>query len=105
MQLAYLSALCVETALPQGGQISVRCEGDCLLVCAEGPAVAKDPDLWAILEDRSDHSNPPLRPAHVQFALLRVLMNGSGQDLSHKDTENSISVRITLPGGTGDAGL
>lgn len=72
-QLAYLSVLCLETALPLGGQIRVALSDGHLVTRAEADRIREDAPLWSLLTGRDDAPPPELRPADVQFALLSQL--------------------------------
>jgi histidine phosphotransferase ChpT len=68
VRLAFLALQCCETALPYGGQITVRRNHENWSVEAASPKLTLDPNLW----DRLHASVPAagLTAAQVQFALL-----------------------------------
>ncbi len=75
---AFLALLCLETALPTGGNIIVtRAEGRWRFT-AGGRRLRADPSLWAVLEP-GGAPDGALGAAHVQFGLLhRDLRLGPG---------------------------
>lgn len=79
VQLGYLAALCLETALPQGGDIRITVTNRSLIAFAFGPVVQRDAALWSRLEAPDGAHPASLRPAHVQFALLARLCSASGR--------------------------
>ncbi len=69
-QLAYLSALCLETALPHGGRLALARQDKVLVADAEATSLRSDLPIWTVLTDRGCPDLPEISPAHVQFALL-----------------------------------
>ncbi|MBS0564296.1 MAG: histidine phosphotransferase [Proteobacteria bacterium] len=67
-KLAFLGLLCLETALPYGGRITVGTAGPAWTLCARGDRLKADPALWSRLA--GDTPAGPLSAAHVQFALV-----------------------------------
>nr|WP_283255043.1 histidine phosphotransferase family protein [Marivita sp. GX14005] len=96
VQLAYLAALCLEAALPQGGNIALSIEENMLVAQAQGMTVRLDEDLWSMLQEGAPHAPRDLRPAHVQFALLAQLCADAGivPDLRH--AAQTAEVRLPL---------
>ncbi|MFP7570496.1 histidine phosphotransferase family protein [Marivita sp. S2033] len=78
VQLGFLQVLCLEAAVPQGGIISVTVAENALIATATGDTVVIDDALWARLDNKPPASPEPLRPAHVQFALLAQLCADAG---------------------------
>lgn len=66
VKLAYLAILCIETALPWGGKVTIEERETGWLVRAEADRTKPDSALWAALNG----TEIALRPAQVQFALL-----------------------------------
>jgi histidine phosphotransferase ChpT len=69
VKLAFLILQCLETALPQGGNITVEKGDGRWSIRGQGARQRVDPDLWEILSNPSAH--PEIGPAQVHFALLR----------------------------------
>jgi histidine phosphotransferase ChpT len=88
VQLAYLSVLCAESALPQGGAIAVSRDDRGVRIAATGPRVCCEDALWQRLTKTSQGAPCDLRPAHVQFGLLAALTQeaGCGPTVTHDDT-------------------
>ncbi len=69
VKLAFLSIQCLESALPQGGRITVEKGEARWTLHAEATRLKIDPDLWEVLSNPSAH--PQIGPAQVHFLLLR----------------------------------
>ena len=69
VKLLFLILLCVETALPVGGTITITEYGDVIEVKAESPRVVVQ-EAWRIFTDESD---VPITSAQVQFPLAKTL--------------------------------
>ncbi|SHH15341.1 histidine phosphotransferase family protein [Marivita hallyeonensis] len=78
VQFGFLAALCLESALGQGGSIVVAVERDAVLADARGPSILNDADCWSLLETGAGSADQALRPAQVQFAFLRQLCTDAG---------------------------
>lgn len=83
-QLAYLSALCLETALPQGGILGIAMQDGVLTATARAQTVRGDLPIWEVLNSPTCANAAEVGPAHVQFALLARLGvdRGLAPDLS-----------------------
>jgi histidine phosphotransferase ChpT len=77
VQIGFLCALCLEAALPQGGQLTITSTKQTVVAEATGPVVQRDNGLWPWLD--TPRPETPLRPAHVQFALLAQLCTDAGR--------------------------
>ena len=66
VKLCFLSLLCLESAMPWGGMVTIREEAGRWAITAQTQKAKPDPALWAAL------SGGPVQvsPAQVQFALL-----------------------------------
>lgn len=73
-----LGLLCLETALPRGGRISVSDGADGWTLAAEGEPLTAEPALWNILAGRAP-APETLTPAQVQFALLAIEAASQGR--------------------------
>ncbi|UWQ81037.1 histidine phosphotransferase [Leisingera sp. S132] len=76
-RLAFLSALCLESALPYGGTVKIFCADGKWTVVGEGRKVTVDDELWARVSGGS--SNAEITPALVQFALLPEAAKEAGR--------------------------
>lgn len=91
-RLLFLALQCLETAMPYGGKISIQVDGPDLFLIGQAERLALEEPLWACLTDPGDGYS--LRPAQVQFALLRTLACEENRDLrvAHGDTSISIAL-------------
>ncbi len=67
-KLVLLLVLCLETALPRGGEISLAGRGEGWHLRATGSPLTPHPDLWAMLSDPA--RMPDITAGEIQFALL-----------------------------------
>lgn len=76
VRLAFLALLCIETALPLGGQVRIDRAGDGWRLEAEGPRLAAEGLPWQTPDD----SRPgAAEPATVAFALLAGVAAARGR--------------------------
>lgn len=87
VKLAFLALLCLETALPYGGRISVTRTADSWQLQAEAERLNADSDLWAMLSAPPEATALPA-PAQLQFALL-------GPELARQNRAASVDVGDT----------
>lgn len=91
-KLALLLVLCLETALPRGGTITVAQEGATWILTCTGPRVAVNEVLWQSI------TAPVLAahytPAEVQFALLPDATARAGRPLSVTLGETGVEIRF-----------
>lgn len=66
VKLCFLGILCLETALPWGGRVTISTDGNGWRLNAEARKTKLDPALWQILGG----AEGAVSPAQVQFALL-----------------------------------
>ncbi len=66
VKLVFLGLLCLEPALPWGGEVVVSCDNGLWRLSAQTRRTKPDPALWARLSGETG----ALSPAQVQFALL-----------------------------------
>jgi len=87
VRIAFLLLLCMESALPTGGDITVSKDGDVWQITAQGNKLKYDADLW----DGMMGQGAPIEhtAAQVQFALLPEIIAESGRelDVTHDDTK------------------
>ena len=80
VRMAFLALLCVETALHHGGRITIAEEAGRWRIHAEADKIAIDPALWGLLSGPDQEK--PLQPAQVQFALLPLLAQEQGKEIT-----------------------
>lgn len=90
-KLTLLLLLCVEAALPAGGEIKISLHDGRWMLGAAGPKLKIDDRLWTALTDRT----PPegLTAAEVQFALLPDAAADADRKLNVTLTDDSIDIR------------
>lgn len=72
-KLAFLLMMCLETAMPYGGNMRVALDGAHWSVTGTADKLKIDPDLWQVLSAPSV-ATPEITPAQVQFLLAADLM-------------------------------
>ncbi|MFA8384077.1 MAG: histidine phosphotransferase family protein [Pelagibaca sp.] len=95
-QLAYLSALCLETALPQGGILGIAMQDNVLTATARAQTVRGDLPIWDLLNRPTCADAAKVGPAHVQFALLARLGVDRGLSPEFSATDGMAQLRIVL---------
>lgn len=68
VKLAFLALLCLESAMPRGGIVTVRSGEQDWMIRAEGDRLKIDRPVWDRITGRA--AGQPLAAAHVQFALF-----------------------------------
>ncbi len=95
IQEVFLALLCLESAMPQGGTISVTRPDDSAFgweVSGPGQTARPDPDLWSALQTGKEAEG--VMPAHVQFALLPALVAERFGTLSVIEGPDSLTLRF-----------
>lgn len=95
IQEVFLALLCLESAMPHGGVISVtRPDDDPTGWEVSGPArgTHPDPGLWQILA--SGEGTETVMPAHVQFALLPSLVAERHGQITVTEQDGSLTLRF-----------
>lgn len=95
VKLAYLMALCAETALPMGGDVVLAGTGEDWRLEATGPRLRIDEGLWSVLRfGRSGgHS---LRPSEVQFIALHRLVEEMERTINFVADAEAGQLRIAV---------
>ncbi|MDP5327462.1 MAG: histidine phosphotransferase family protein [Paracoccaceae bacterium] len=91
VRLAYLLLLCLGSALPLGGVISLERGEKQWLITATGGRIKPEPDLWDMLVGGG--GGPDIGPNQIQFPLARNVMTQMRRKLSAQWGENSISLQ------------
>ncbi|MEP2532491.1 histidine phosphotransferase family protein [Shimia sp.] len=93
LRMAFLAVMCLETAMPYGGILSVNREDDDRWVFhAEGSRLKIDPALWRPLAETKRPNG--ITPAFVQFGLLPVITQDMGRRISIDITETRLIMSI-----------
>lgn len=77
VRLAFLAALCLETALPYGGTVQALNSDGNWVITGEGAKLNIDDELWARVS--GGQSATEITPALVQFALLPEAAKAAGR--------------------------
>jgi len=93
VRLAFLALQCCESAMPLGGELHVKQDGDEWVVSAEAhKRLNFDEALWADLMKMPDLDR--LQPAQVQFALLPLAAQGLDREARHMTMGNTLTIRF-----------
>lgn len=80
VRTALLSVMCVESALPLGGDIEIKLDDGMWSVRAQHERLSLDPDLWVPLSKGMTPNG--LAAAQVHFAILPAMAAEAGRSLS-----------------------
>ena len=84
VKIGFLMMLCADTALPMGGRVSVATDGaGHWTLEALSDRIVLDEALWSVLRFGATAAGRPLRPAEVQFPLLRETAAATGATVSY----------------------
>lgn len=92
VRMAFLAALCLESALPYGGVINVLNAGGNWTVVGEGRKVNIEDDLWGNLDGSSDEAK--ITPALVQFAMLPEAAKEAERKISYDATLEKVTIQF-----------
>lgn len=92
VRMAFLAALCLESALPYGGVINVLNAGGNWTVVGEGRKVNVEDDLWGNLDGSSDEAK--ITPALVQFAMLPEAAKEAERKISYDATLEKVTIQF-----------
>ena len=95
-QLAYLSALCLETALPQGGVIGITLQAHTLMATARADTVRRTSPIWSVLDGAESDHPPEVRPPEVQFLLLARICGDTGVTTQRDAIDGRVELRLSL---------
>ncbi|MEM6407543.1 MAG: histidine phosphotransferase family protein [Pseudomonadota bacterium] len=87
---ALLALMCLETALPQGGEIVVNTDRTGWQMQAYGPSVRYDAEMWNILS-RGGHDDLP--SSQVQFLLLHDALRDQSLSPLVGHSDSAVSLR------------
>ncbi|RYG92210.1 histidine phosphotransferase [Loktanella sp. IMCC34160] len=89
VRLAFLLVMCLETALPYGGEIHVMADGTGWRLTADAERMQVDPALWRILEGQPA---PDLAAAQVHFLLLAQIIGSERRQVRMTQSASQLSV-------------
>ena len=79
--------------MPRGGTISVTHSTKGWQISGPADPMRPDPDLWEILAGQPVNA-PTILPAHVQFAMLPLLLNDRGATADVSAEEGMVHIRL-----------
>ena len=91
-KLLFLAILCVEHALPRGGQIQVDRTQRGWLVRSAGGKAHLDDVLWTALQQGKEPLS--LDSGRIQFAALAMMLGGSGRRLVVDQTDGQLTLTL-----------
>lgn len=92
VRMAFLAALCLESALPYGGVIKVlNAEGNWTVI-GEGRKVNLDESLWGHLDGTSTEGT--ITPALVQFAMLPEAAKEAERKIRYDATLEKVTIQF-----------
>lgn len=91
-KLLFLAILCVEHALPRGGQIRVARTQGGWHIKSVGGKVKLDDVLWGALQQGKEPLS--LDSGRIQFAALAMMLGGSGRQLVVDQTDGQLTLTL-----------
>lgn len=92
VRLAFLALMCLETTMAYGGEVGIQCDAGKWHVTGSADRFHIDDALWSILTDAEPRVE--VRPATVQFALLRDGAASTNRKLEVGVTDTDVSIRF-----------
>jgi histidine phosphotransferase ChpT len=92
VQIAFLALLCVETALPIGGDVSFAFDGKRWTISASGTRINADNGLWPLFENPD--CDLEVTPSRVQFALLDTLARAASRRITIREQSDALTLTI-----------
>ena len=92
VQAAFLALLCIESALPRGGDITLERAGDAYVATGRSERINRDPALWEPLAGAAMPDAP--RPAHVQFPLLTLALKALDRRIEIAEIPGELTLRF-----------
>ena len=93
IRLVLLAALCVEQALPQGGEITITRAEDGWCVAATGPRVTAAQAPWTALTGST--ADMDATPSSVQFLLLPMLAAEGNMKIGFQASDTDVKIRLS----------
>lgn len=92
VRLVFLAIQCLETAMPYGGQVLITREGGGWTLDGQADRLRPCPELWSGFE--TPDSAAEVSPSEVQFALLPLLAQDEGRQVSVTSSETGIVMKF-----------
>ncbi|MFD1510976.1 histidine phosphotransferase family protein [Lacimonas salitolerans] len=89
-RLVFLAIMCLENALPFGGEIAVTRDGSQWTITGKAQRMLIDEKLWEAL----NRSGADVTPSEVQFALLPLLLEEEGRRPRTRIGQNEIVILL-----------
>lgn len=90
LRAAFLALMCLESALPYGGFLSISEVANRWQLTAEGRKIAFEENLWADLT--RVNRTVEITPGRVQFGLLPQIVNDLERDLGVRNTPDQLTL-------------
>lgn len=90
LRAAFLALMCLESALPYGGFLSISEVAGRWQMTAEGRKITFEDDLWRDLT--RVHRTVEITPGRVQFGLLPQIVNDLGRELGVRNTPDHLTL-------------
>ena len=90
-KVAFLALMCIETVLPQGGEIVINADRGNWQLQAYGPTIKFNPELWASLTRETDLK---IASSQIQFVLLKEALTSIGQPPQVGHSDSAVSLRF-----------
>ena len=90
LRAAFLALMCLESALPYGGFLSISEVANRWQLTAEGRKIAFEENLWADLT--RVNRTVEITPGRVQFGLLPQIVNDLKRDLGVRNTPDQLTL-------------
>jgi histidine phosphotransferase ChpT len=90
VKLAFLSILCLEAALPRGGEIEVAAVEGVWTITAKAERIAVDPGLWSWLDGQGERVVPA--PARIQYLLLPAAADQIGRQIAARQDDAGLAI-------------
>ncbi|MCC5991289.1 MAG: histidine phosphotransferase [Rhodobacteraceae bacterium] len=92
IRLLLLVLMCLDTALPWGGTVQIRQDGQGYQITAEAERHRLDPEAWCWLTGQSVSAG--ISPATVQFPMLALIVHQQGWRLQLTHTAQNLNIRL-----------
>ena len=92
VRAALLAVLCVEDALPAGGQIDILEIGGSWTIQASADRITPTPDLWAILRGITPQNQ--ITPSAVQFVLLPEALQAINLKITTQASDSYVKIEF-----------
>ena len=93
-QAIFLSILCLETAMPLGGEIHIGRQRDKTLVKGSSSNFSYNPELWNSLLPPSQRHD--IAPSHVHFLLLPLICQQIDRPINLDQSADNTAIHITF---------